>query len=1207
MKLTIAVLLLALFTLNSGVSFGQNFYENLHGLFSTRPNETQSLTNIKRFGPVGMGIDLIQPAFTMRISHIEADSPAARTGELKAGQIIESINAQKLAKIDPRIQLGQILAAAEASDGILRFQIKDQPEDVVVTIPVLGSYSKTWPLDCPKSERIVRTFADYLSKPESPKGFGGIGMLFLLSTGDEKDIEPVRKWARSVANQPHTYAWYIGYGGIPLCEYYLRTGDREVLPGIQKWVDNAVKTQYLDGWAGRGGVPSVTYGNGHLNAGGTAVLTFMLLAKECGADVPDQALLGALGHFYRYSGRGHNPYGDDRPEVGFVDNGKNGNLAFAMAAAAALTPDGEDSVYANARDMCAMTSFYTTSFMLHGHTGGGIGESWRSPAMGLLYEKRPNHYRQFMDNRQWHYDLSRRFDGSFGILGGGGYDGDKWRGGWGTAYALTYTIPRKTLRISGAPPSRFSKPFRLPQQPWGVEADNRFLSLAPAESPAASRLELNNETLANDSSRPLLRRLHQSGNVTDDMIRRYIHHPDHNIRFVAANKALGVNSGYLGRRTPGGKMRKELVKEFLQSNDPRIRRAMFSAIYDTLRFEQTDAFTKQTFDQAVLAVKNPDESWWVKDAALRVIGQGPSDWVQPHIDVLIPFLKHEEWWLQNAALISLSPVVADERCYKAVLPPIGELVRTNQRSALTLGLMRGIRDQIKTGSPAVHRLAAETLRESFTGYAGVHTAPGGQNISSTLDSHLRSIAESLADVPGGLDLLYEVAREKYPQEILPFKEFFLQADPDQLGPKLKRAIQPIITEELIPEFVGRNRVRLKQLAAGEIQSSYPGGTRDSINNLAALYQRSGKDQFQWQMFADLRNARWSYVSFEPIPEEQVPFDQLITRYRDVTLPKGLENWFRPDYEYTGWKKGRSPFGHYQGKIPNSPIHKCNARCNGPGCFGGSKINSFWEKEVLLMRGRFKLPPIEDGFRYRLRVNDGDHVGSGGGHIVYMNGRPLIEVENCNGRGSGGTPKGAYITKDFMKDLQQGEVTIAVMTFLRFNDKYKVKPTSKVAQGKISIHLEKQKLPPMGDDLVQKSAQVVRMLTSDWQAAQDPSDRELQNSAVQFKYDGNFQPNPVVLGRWNALGIVKTIEDFSPAVRMNPRGAKWNGLQFKDHGQTDNPAMLWSGDMLMDLTRYEALKMKNQTIDGTEYLFIEEGGFHTRRPSDWKSRWIVMKK
>ena len=70
----------------------QSFYKDSRGLFSTRPSETQSLTNIKRFGPVGMGIDLIQPAFTMRISHIEESSPAAKTGKLKTGQIIESIN-----------------------------------------------------------------------------------------------------------------------------------------------------------------------------------------------------------------------------------------------------------------------------------------------------------------------------------------------------------------------------------------------------------------------------------------------------------------------------------------------------------------------------------------------------------------------------------------------------------------------------------------------------------------------------------------------------------------------------------------------------------------------------------------------------------------------------------------------------------------------------------------------------------------------------------------------------------------------------------------------------------------------------------------------------------------------------------------------------------------------------------------------------------
>ncbi|HKK18198.1 MAG TPA: DUF6288 domain-containing protein, partial [Opitutales bacterium] len=362
-------------------SAAESYYKE-PSLFSKRPSANKSLVTIDRFGPVGMSLDLIQPAFTMRIGSIEEGSPAAATGKLKKGQIIESINGEVLKDIDPRIQLAGMITKAEATDGKLRMAIRGEAEPVVVQLPVLGAYSETWPLNCPKSDKIVRNMADYLGSPEGNKGISDIGMIFLLSTGDEKDLEVVKKWAREMT--PSHYAWYLGFAGIPLCEYYLRTGDKEVLPTIQEAADKAVAGQYNDSWAGRGGVPRVTYGNGHLNAAATGAVTFLMLAKECGAEVPDYALLGALRHFYRYAGRGSNPYGDDRPEMGFVDNGKNGNLAFAMAAAAGLTPDGEDSLYDKASDVAAMTAFYTTTFMLHGHTGGGIGEIWRSASMGLL-------------------------------------------------------------------------------------------------------------------------------------------------------------------------------------------------------------------------------------------------------------------------------------------------------------------------------------------------------------------------------------------------------------------------------------------------------------------------------------------------------------------------------------------------------------------------------------------------------------------------------------------------------------------------------------------------------------------------------------------------------------------------------------------------------------------------------------------------------
>ena len=224
-------------------------------LFSTAPAETASLQTITRFGPVGIGIDLIQPAFTMQIRNVEDGSPAAAAGKLKKGQIIETINGQKLADIDPRIQLGNIITDAEATDGVVKLVVKDAPtaapQEVLVKIPVLGSYSKTWPLNCPKSAKIVRNYADYLARPDSNKGFSGIGMLFLLSTGEDKDLEPVRQWVQGMIGKPApTYAWHLGYGGIPLTEYYLRTGDAAALPIIQKWVESAAKAEYLDAWAG---------------------------------------------------------------------------------------------------------------------------------------------------------------------------------------------------------------------------------------------------------------------------------------------------------------------------------------------------------------------------------------------------------------------------------------------------------------------------------------------------------------------------------------------------------------------------------------------------------------------------------------------------------------------------------------------------------------------------------------------------------------------------------------------------------------------------------------------------------------------------------------------------------------------------------------------------------------------------------------------
>ncbi len=1216
---------------------GESFYKDA-GVFSTRPVETKSVNTIDRFGAVGIGIELHQPAFVMKVKNVEEGSPAASTGRLAKGQVIESINGQKLAAIDPRIQLGNILAEAEATDGKVRLLVRDDKpgatvNEVVVTIPVLGRYSKTWPLDCPKSDKIVRGFADYLAQPKSNPGFSNIGMLFLLSTGDEKDLAPVREWVHSLADKPPaTYAWHLGYAGIPLCEYYLRTGDAAALPVIEKWAESAKKGEYLDAWAGRGGVTKVSYGNGHLNAGGTAVVTFLLLAKECGAKVDESLLHRTLVHFFRFAGRGINPYGDDRPETSFVDNGKNGNLAFAMAAAASLTPEGEQSIYARARDIAAMSSFYTTTFMLHGHTGGGIGEIWRSTAMGLLHDKKPKQYRGFMDGRQWHYDLSRRFDGSFGILGGAGYDKEEW----GAGYALTYTIPRKTLRITGAV-SPYAKAYALPSRPWGTAADDTFESLEPAARADGSRQDISDETLAKDSARPLILRLN-AGPVSDDEVRRLVHHPEYLIRNMAANHAAGLTFDYMFPK-PGPAVRTELLKEFRRSADPRVRSAGFRG--STKAFDVSAPWAQEAFDDAIARLADPDESWFVKDAALALVGLGTPDMIAPHVDLIVPYLNHQEQWLQNGALTALVPVVADERCYARVLPAVGNLLRTCQRWSTTAGPARKIREQLAEASPAVRDLAMKTIEGAYTGYAGVKTWPGGQNITGVYDSHLELLATTLSGVPGGFDILYDVAKKRYPDSPLPYAHLFLAAAPDQLSPRLREALKPIIRDQLVYEFLSKNRSGVLAQTAATKQSAFAVGP---IDDLVRLYQQAGIHDYDWHEFGpNLKDAAWDYFMFDP--PEKMAYDLSPWRYRRVTLPKGMEAWFEPSFDpaKAGWKKGQAPFGQYAGTLVTSPVvapipgfatDPDNNRfgplsgkpCPMPGCEQHSvAMRTFWDKEVLLVRGTFDFPKPKPEHLYRIRVGTGQHVGSGDGYRIYVNGRLLIETKDGVGRRGGNKPRGAFVTADFLREFGNGPVTIAATTFLRYGERAVV-TMPPVPQGIFNLWVEEMKLPPLDTDAFRKAAMFTPMRSAEWQvslaardtpmasegdAAGDDDSANDEGDApplAWFHYDGGCIANAAVLGSWQTVAIVPTIEAFDPtAKRADTKKAPFQKLVFTEDGLTDHSEIAWSGDRLIHLARSEALRMRAGAVDGVDYLFIEAGGFGEKNPPGWTSPWVVLKR
>lgn len=1164
-------------------------------LFSTAPPETQSVSELAQFGPVGLAIDFHQPAFTMWVAAVEPGSPAAATGAFKKDQIIESINGQVLKDIDPRIQLGRIVEAAEAADGVLKFMIKDNAaaaaKEVVVKIPVLGAYSKTWPVNCPKSDQIIRNFADYLSQPKASKGFAGGGMLMLVANGTEKDLAVVRQWVHDMAAKDgFTIPWHIGFAGITVCEYYLKTGDPKALEVIQRFVRDAAKGEYLDAWSGRGGVPHLGYGQGHLNAGGTQVITFLMLAKQCGAEINDSLLQRTLTHFFRYAGRGINPYGDERPETSFVDNGKHGNLALAMAAAASLTPEGENSIYAQARDTCAMASFYTTTYMLHGHTGGGVGEIWRSAAMCLLQDKKPLQYREFLDNRKWHYDLSRRHDGAFTIIGGAGYENFEW----GACYPWAYVFPRKTLRITGAPPSKFSKTYQLPKRPWGVAADDIFLSLEAAPDKDGKRLDVSGETLAKDSGKPMLERFQAAGELSDDEIRRYIRHPEFLIRNVIANHAAGFATEYMFLN-PGKTVRPHLLEEFARDADPRVRAAGFRAAIRIFNSETN--WCKNLFALAIERLKDDTESWFVKDACLGLIGKASPDLIIPHIELLQSYLGHSEQWLQNGALMALTRAALDERACDRLMPVIGKFISKTQRQSTTGGALYLLQSQLPEAAPKVQAAAILALGETYAQYDVPAAAAGGQDLGKHRLETLGRFAETLGSAPGGHDKLYQVAKREFPGVPLPHQEVFLAANMDTFGPELGQAIRPIIRDQLIYQFIGANRQRL--LSEISKPSNQHATVENTVDKLVALYQKIGVRDYDWKDFGpDLRNAKWNYLAFDPA--EKQAYDKSPWRYRPVTVPAGMEKWFAPDFDATkaGWKQGLPPFGQYKGKLQDNQGSDRNLWNMNP--------RTFWEHEVLLVRENFQFPPLKPGYAYRLRVDRGQGVGAGDGFKIYLNGKPLVESKEGLGRRAGDTVRGGWITKEFTEDFGKESLTIAAITFLRYGNRAIVQMPPE-PQGIFQMWIEERKLPTLDQEAFRKAAALMPMLGNEWQAANNPASEEEPEQDLRFRYDGKFVANAKLTGNWKVIATVNAVEDFKPKGKNSLGRALFKTIELRAEGSTDSDSYLWSGNTLMDIDRWQALKINSQTTEGGDYLFIEGGGFSKKNPMGWKPQLMVLQR
>ncbi len=275
-------------------------------------------------------------------------------------------------------------------------------------------------------------------------------------------------------------------------------------------------------------------------------------------------------------------------------------------------------------------------------------------------------------------------------------------------------------------------------------------------------------------------------------------------------------------------------------------------------------------------------------------------------------------------------------------------------------------------------------------------------------------------------------------------------------------LKPFIADRLIPDFVYAadkvpSHLRRGTPLSAIVTNQNPGpkgisrgGFTGQIDTLIGFYNTIGVHDYNWRVLQpDLRQATWHYYSFNP----KEPFDPKTNhQYREITYPPGMENWYAVDFDpvKAGWKTGQAPFGQNNGKL-----EAVRNSCSNPQCRCHEKPNTLWEHDVLLMRQTFELPSLREDRRYRLIVGGGSHAWAGEGYMVYVNGKPFIEVKE--GFYKGGGERGGIIYNDFMPEFKTGKVTIAVKAFLRRSGHLGV---SAPPTGHLSLWLEEVWLPPI---------------------------------------------------------------------------------------------------------------------------------------------------
>jgi len=116
---------------------------------------------------------------------------------------------------------------------------------------------------------------------------------------------------------------------------------------------------------------------------------------------------------------------------------------------------------------------------------------------------------------------------------------------------------------------------------------------------------------------------------------------------------------------------------------------------------------------------------------------------------------------------------------------------------------------------------------------------------------------------------------------------------------------------------------------------------------------------------------WRYTTFDPQNEKDVMHNKRERkRFRDVTLPAGLEGWYKPGFDDSKWKSGRAPIGKGVWPYPKNTRDVTV-----------KNVSDWGAGEFILMRTTFEVDNLDyEQFRLSILSRQGFHV--------YLNGHKI---------------------------------------------------------------------------------------------------------------------------------------------------------------------------------------------------------------------------